>query len=120
MAYERITEATSIGDYCSTSDCYEKCDQCYVKKMFYRLCELEDKIESGLLVELPCKVGDIVYIIAKQGLDIYSAEKVMIVDFWYSKQDKCLYAIDKDGTLYREVYATKQEAEAKLKELRGE
>lgn len=66
------------------------------------------------------KEGDEVYIIAKQGLDIYSVEKVMIVDFWYSKQDKCLYAIDSDGALHREVYATEQEAEAKLKELKGE
>lgn len=26
-----------------------------------RLCDLEDKIEQGKIVELPCKVGDIVY-----------------------------------------------------------
>lgn len=28
-----------------------------------RLAELEDKLENGLLVELPCKVGDTVYIV---------------------------------------------------------
>lgn len=28
--------------------------------LLQRLCELEDKIESGTLVELPCKVGDTV------------------------------------------------------------
>lgn len=28
-----------------------------------RLAELEDKLESGLLVELPCKVGDTIYYI---------------------------------------------------------
>lgn len=30
-------------------------------KCFDRLAELEDKIEKGTLIELPCKVGDTVY-----------------------------------------------------------
>lgn len=34
-------------------------------EMYNRLAELEDKIESGLLVGLPCKVGTIVYQIRK-------------------------------------------------------
>lgn len=39
---------------------------------FYnRLAELEDKLESGLLIELPCKIGDTVY-----GIDYtYCADK---------------------------------------------
>ena len=32
-----------------------------------RLCQLEDKIENGTLVELPCKVGDDAYIIQFAG-----------------------------------------------------
>lgn len=32
-----------------------------------RLAELEDKIERGILVELPCNVGDILYKICPQG-----------------------------------------------------
>ena len=31
------------------------------KEAFNRLAELEDKIENGTLVELPCKVGDTAY-----------------------------------------------------------
>lgn len=34
-----------------------------IKKALQRLAELEDKIEAGTLVELPCKVGDTVYVI---------------------------------------------------------
>lgn len=34
-----------------------------IKRALKRLCELEDKIEAGTLVELPCKVGDKVYVI---------------------------------------------------------
>jgi hypothetical protein len=29
--------------------------------LYNRLAELEDKIENGTLIELPCKVGDTVY-----------------------------------------------------------
>ena len=31
------------------------------KRVYYRLRELEDKIENGTFIELPCKVGDKVY-----------------------------------------------------------
>lgn len=30
-------------------------------RLLQRLCELEDKIESGTLIELPCRVGDTVH-----------------------------------------------------------
>jgi hypothetical protein len=33
----------------------------YMLKMHERLADLEDKIEQGTLIELPCKVGDTVY-----------------------------------------------------------
>ena len=108
MSYERLTDKNWRRRAYQFDDIYK------------RLAEMEDKIENGTLLYKICKDGDEVYIIAKQGLDIYSVEKVMIVDFWYSKQDKCLYAIDSDGALHREVYATEQEAEEKLRELRGE
>lgn len=41
------------GDYCEE---YET-----IKRCLERLAELEDKIEDGTLVELPCNVGDKVY-----------------------------------------------------------
>lgn len=54
--YKRLTvknvgKYTQIKDDCSTLDCLR------------RLAELEDKIEIGTLVELPCKEGDIVYFV---------------------------------------------------------
>lgn len=33
-----------------------------VREIYDRLCELEDKIEQGKIVELPCKIGDEVWI----------------------------------------------------------
>lgn len=32
-----------------------------IQVLINRLAELEDKIESGTLIELPCKVGDMIY-----------------------------------------------------------
>lgn len=122
MSYERITERVGEGSVESVRYKYgadKTLGQCLVN-ILGRLAELEDNIEDGTLLQKICKEGDEVYIIAKQGLNIYSVEKVMIVDFWYSKQDKCLYAIDSDGALHREVYATEQAAEAKIKELKGD
>lgn len=50
--------------------CSSYCDNCSkgtgdcdtMKNMINRLAELEDLEEQGLLVRLPCKVGDIVYV----------------------------------------------------------
>ncbi len=62
--------------------------------MILRLAELEDKLESGELVELPCKVGDTVYfvysrdqrmpfpiVVQKMGLKIIDGElKIFVYD----------------------------------------
>lgn len=91
-----------------------------INQYIYRLAELEDKIEDGRLLELPCKVGDEVYIVAKQGLDIYAVEKTVICDLWFSADDNCLYPIDEYGVPLFDVFTTRAEAEATLKELKGE
>lgn len=55
MDYHRFTER--IDNYIKLNT-----DSPYADKMaIERLAELEDKIEDGTLVELPCKVGDKVY-----------------------------------------------------------
>ena len=110
MKYERLTERedNAIGMSCEISDIID------------RLAELEDKIEDGTLVEPPCKVGDKVYVIAKQGMDIYTVEETKIVDFWFNKIDNRLYPIDTDGITLNEIFITKAEAEKRLEELRGE
>lgn len=42
----------------------------FLRKAFDRLAELEDKLESGLLVELPCKLGDDIFYIEPNTLKI--------------------------------------------------
>lgn len=65
---DRLTKRTenggvrfSNGEYWNTV--YPQNENCLtdIHRMAIKLCDLEDKIEQGKIVELPCKVGDIVY-----------------------------------------------------------
>lgn len=67
---ERLTERTSrLRSYvnlkkCYQMLCYEDCSICSVmKEALQRLKYYEDLEEQGLLLKLPCKVGDTVYVI---------------------------------------------------------
>ena len=65
--YKRLTnkdwkEHYDIFEDVCCDTCSEDCGQCERNfNALVRLAELEDKIENGRLVELPCKVGDTVY-----------------------------------------------------------
>jgi hypothetical protein len=98
----------------------EECVACIDEEQ-ERLAELEDKIEQGILIELPCKVGDTVYVIRKKALKGHWEEHRYIVDEWgklavYEKEfNLVLFSVSKIGEDY---FLTKAEAEAKLKELK--
>ena len=101
------------------------------KRVYYRLRELEDKIENGTLIKLPCKVGTTLYFIVTEEQKDINGFKYTILE-----SNKWLYVIDKneeitieendwlfkfeytyDYTFGENVFLTKAEAEAKLKEL---
>lgn len=126
MKYERLTMRLSNGKI----GCLQEYSQ---NDLIERLAELEDKIENGTLIELPCKVGDTVWgivtstdrtenIITYKHIQKYQVERIVI-------DGNNLYLVilvsTKDG-IYEgyarpnQVYYTKAEAEAKLKELKGE
>lgn len=80
-------------------------------ELYRKLAELEDKIENGTLVELPCKVGDKVYVIIEDWDENYST-------FYYLDEERFqFWHLDYLG---KWVFLTKAEAEAKLRELKGE
>lgn len=116
MKYERLTKKNRRSDAIVDMLKSKYSNNTAIK----RLAELEDKIENGTLVELPCKVGDMVYFIAKQGMDIYSVEKTIIVDFWCNPMENRFYPIDVNEIPINEVFLTKADAEKRLEELRGE
>ena len=73
----------------------------------HRLSELEDKLEEGTLVELPCKVGDTVYIVGRKYRAGSYESFINTGKFRYSD-------IEKFGDI---VFITREAAEARLKEL---
>ena len=90
----------------------------------YGDCDLEfiadHLIDSGLVIALPCKMADTVWVVRNafddDGTIAYIAECELTdisfdgKDFWFEEWFK----------FGKEVFATKEEAEAKLAELKGE
>ena len=107
-------------------------------KILTKLGEYEDLEEQGLLLRLPCKVGDIVYVNDILGCGEVERYKVFRVDYhstlgtgrneFYieallcTNPDKSIAFYDKQfgKTVFgKTIFLTKSEAEARLKELRG-
>lgn len=88
---------------------------------YNRLDELEDKIENGTLFEIPCKVGDKFWWVNEYcptpRIEEYEVSTITIAKdnkIYLVGECKCItFKVD-------EVYFTKAEAEARLKELKGE
>lgn len=111
--YGRLTKK---GGYTKELDLKQELGYSYI---YNRLAELEDKIENGTLVELPCKVGDIVYQFDNGG-EIYES-KIRSV---YYVENTLFYDcgfFDFDNTaIGQSIFLTRAEAEARLKELQEE
>lgn len=107
------------------------CDTCEVKMLFNRLKEYEDLEEQGLLLRLPCKVGDTVWVPDRDG-----KPREMILDkpdirCHCAKEDNlcmalcdrkttgvCVRRLRNDGSdIGKTVFLTQAEAEEKLREL---
>ena len=92
-----------------------------------KLGELEEKIENGTLVELPCKIGDVIYeIIGDTCIDEWEIEsicfnKTYLKGVIWAERTRDLahwkFWIEDCGTKW---FATKAEAEKRLEELKNE
>lgn len=98
-----------------------------------KLADYEDLEEQGWLLKLPCKVGDVVYRINIGAMEPVIPlrvveyrfkivgncirEKICCSDDFLCKQPSIIYYAEDIGN---KVFLTKSEAEAKLKELKGE
>ena len=54
-------DCISCGEICEEND--GECRECQIQKAFNKLAEYEDLEEQNLLLRLPCKVGDTVYVV---------------------------------------------------------
>ena len=148
---ERLTEKQSSGydlkamngEYCNRyceQQRVETCNECVIYQAIQKLAEYEDLEEKGLLLRLPCGIGDDIYFIPSktnyklnilQGYPesnrVYhqNVEKISFTQYgWYLECDKDIeYAtgqifIDKS---YKETwFLTQEEAEKKLKEMESD
>ena len=106
----------------------------YWLKAYFKLKDYEDLEEQGRLIKLPCKVGDTVYVNGVLGCGEAERYRVIRVDYHSTlgtgKNEfyiEALLCTDPDSSIGfydkwfgKTVFLTKSEAEAKLKELRGE
>ena len=110
----------------------EDCENDYFISVQEKLREYEQLEEQGLLLRLPCKVGDTIYVNGILGVGEAEKYKVIRVDYhsnlatkrseFYieallvSAPENSIGFYDKE--IGKTVFLTKAEAEAKLKELR--
>ena len=109
--------------------CYSRCE---FKDVLRKLADYEDAEEQGLLLRLPCKVDDTVYLIFEKriyegtGVKIVSVRtpshdytRIEIVfeieDPWYSDGRKMKHGANE--ILGEKVFLTKEEAEQALKQM---
>lgn len=122
-----ITYNNSPGFICS---CY--CDNCSkgtgdcdrLKAMVNRLAKFEDLEEQGLLVRLPCKIGDDLYCIVNgevKKLKVHSFGvqdfEITGIEFKYVDGFKIVRFV---GEVGKTVFSTREEAEKKLEEMKNE
>ena len=102
-------------EYCHKEN-WENCET--ISDVIDKLAKYEDLEEQGRLIKLPCKVGDTVYVIVGKNISVQKIQRATIdsemkIEFCTKRRGFALFNIGKT------VFLTKSEAEAKLKELRG-
>ena len=117
--YKRLTERTKHG--IAVLDSGERfvlsCGGYATTKALNRLAELEDKIENGTLVELPCKVGDNAVAIIDTFCYPNAIYNVKLKDLAYIVEDE-----NGDVTFQHitRIFGTEAEAKKRLEELKNE
>lgn len=94
------------------------CSKCGLEKALEKLADYEDLEEQGLLVRLPCKVGDDLYCIVNgevKKLKVHSFGvpdfEIIDIEFKYVDGFKIVRFV---GEVGKTVFLTREEAEKKL------
>ena len=113
-------DCISCGEMCEEKD--GECRECPIQKAFNKLAEYEVLDEQGLLLQLPCKVGETIFVIIQR--EIYKLElKDYRRNHFIGGLD--LYCINtKDKYDYRwiwnknpNIFITQEQAKQALKEM---
>lgn len=128
---ERLTQTSDRGGVAFTFDLYINClpsEAEKILKLAEKLKDYEDAEENGLLLRLPCKVGDIVWEVnaERKRISKFVIESITIypcnvIQFNWTLLEgiyKNIVGFSK-AELGKTVFLTKEEAEDKLKEMEG-
>lgn len=117
-----MNRLTFDGNFCDIAMCQETrggsfCEDgyCSQRNVWERLKEYEDAEEQGLLVRLPCKVGDTIYRRGDPIKKIYEWQ-IAYVEVY---EDETVFVDDSDNTFVeadigKTVFLTREEAEKAL------
>lgn len=117
---ERLTENVGNGvrlKECGNSICMAICNSkrdcsvCPIDEAFRKLADYEELEEQGLLVRLPCRVGDTVYKLWYYDGKPYKIQQHVI------RTLSELFGIMESKKFGKSVFLTSEEAEKKLEEL---
>ena len=122
---ERLTKRTENGGVRFSNGkywniVYPQNEHCLtdIHRMVIKLCDLEDKIEQGKIVELPCKIGDEKFailpntnVIVKGKVCTIIYQNEFLIDFAYKSEEYDYTAYTQ--LLPKELFDTYEEAEAK-------
>lgn len=113
---ERLTESNPswIDDELWERACEPDCEE--IDAVYRKLKDYEDLEEQGLLLKLPCKVGDAVYEITGATVRSYDWKYLTYENAYVHGTVFNLYRIYDIG---KTIFLTREEAEKKLEELRG-
>lgn len=126
--YERLTirHPHPHEDFITINETKQLPDTEQSRKVLNRLCEIEDKIEQGKIVELPCEIGDDKFailpntnVIVKGKVCTIIYQNGFLIDFGYAPNRFGGYTAYTQ-LLPEELFGTYEEAEAKLREMEGD
>lgn len=122
---ERLTERNPswIDDELWERACEPDCEE--IDAVYRKLKDYEDAEEQGLLLLLPCKIEDIVYCIEDKQVWCCTIEKISIsknngtwIEISFPEEMPNLASMEfYPDEIGKTVFLTREEAEAKLKEM---
>lgn len=120
MAYKKLTD-DELADFLQRA-CVQLAPELTQQLLALgsELAEYRTKIFRGTLVGLPCKVGDMVWVIKEYPFGKYNIEGVEIVGFIWPTIDSKPWAADRFGDAFSEVFHKYEDAKKRLKELQNE
>ena len=130
---ERLTKISAVGEYLprKTLNLIHKSDssESNLTEILEKLGEYEDAEEHGMLLQLPCKVGDTLYRVNKGAKEPVIMMRVIQLYIKQIHKDRTIMRIDAINdadmgescylpcNIGERIFLTREEAEAKLKEM---